>query len=390
MEGTVVVDDEPDCFTDYSRDSITETATELGLEIEVAIEVTLEFERQYIGAEPSLEFDQACPASFDNSVVLEVREFAKLLEPATLQLTHLSTAIIALNNLTERPDHVGRVVPLWATLLATHPEHAIADHERCREVCILNHTMVRLLIASCSDDSESIDALAHDSCVLVRQAARARDGFRRGRSSLVARAEDELMTCGTACDDGFADLAANLARNHLAIPHLPAAVKQDTRMFGIWHWATEPSPTPAQDYQPSDYAHLHGPIVDQFGVSHGGHGFNSWSLNLRLATGDFALAGQTIWGGMLTRSTTSNPTWRDICDVAAIVAELADDEWLPCTYRRRNWLMTFSDFRETDFAPTGTWGLTWIGDGDPPSGLARRSTAQTPLQMLRLIEKVNG
>lgn len=384
------MDDEPDYFTDYSRDSITETASDLGLENQLAIDITLEFERQFDGAEPSLEFDETCIASFDDSVTLEVREFAKLLERASYQLTHLSTSLNALNSLTERHDHVGRVAPLWAVLLATHPEHALTDHEHCRGACILQHTMVRLLIASCSDDSETIDALAHDSCVLVRQAARARDGSDpRGRSPLVARADDELMACGSTCDDGFADLAANLARSHLAIPQLPAAIEHDIRMFGVWHWATQPSPTPAQDYQPCEYEHLRGPIVDQFSVSHGGHGFNSWALNLRLATGNFALAGQMIWGGMITGTPTSNPAWRDICEVATIVAELTDDEWLPRTYRPRDWLMTFSNFRETNFAPTGTWGLAWIGDGDPPGGLALRSTADTPLQMLRLIENVN-
>lgn len=383
------MDDEPDYFTDYSRDSITETATDLGLENDLALEIALEFERQFDGAEPSLEFNEACLASFDDSVTLEVREFAKLLERASYQLTHLSTSLNALNSLTDRHDHVGRVAPVWAVLLATHPEHALTDHEQCREACILQHTMVRLLIASCSDDSETIDALAHDSCVLVRQSARARDGSDpRGRSPLVSRADDELMVCGSTCDDGFADLAANLTRSHLAIPQLPAAIEHDIRMFGVWHWATHPSPTPAQDYLPHDHEHLRGPIVDQFSVSHGGHGFNSWALNLRLATGNCALAGQMIWGGMLTGTPTSNPAWRDICDVAAKVAELGDDEWLPRTYRPRDWLITFSDFRGSDIEPMGSWALTWIGDGSPPAGLARLSTAKTPHQMLQLIEKI--
>lgn len=389
MEETAVVDDEPDYFTDHSRDSITETATDLGLENDLALEITLEFERQFEGAEPSLEFTEACRAAFDDSATLEVRQLTKLLERASYQLVHLSTSVSALNSLTERHDHVGSVVPVWAVLLSTHPEHTLAEHEQCREACILRHTIVRMLMAACSEDSETIDALAHDSCALVRQAARAGNGSERyGRSSLVTRADDELTACGSACDDGFADLAANLVHVHLAIPDLPAAVEHGTRKFGVWHWATQPSPTPAQDYLPSEYEHLRGPIVDQFSVSHGGHGFNSWALNLRLATGNFALAAHTLWGGMITGTPTSTPAWSDICDVAALVADVAEIEWLPRTYRPRDWLLTFSDFRDTEFAPEGSWGLAWIGDGDPPAGLARLTTAKTPYQMLQLLEKI--
>lgn len=385
------MDDEPDYFTDYSRDSINVTATDLGLEIDLVIKIIWEFERQFDGADPSHEYDEACLATYDNSIVLEVREITKLLESACYQLTHLVAGITALDSLAERNDHVGHMAPLWALLLATDPEHALNHHEQCREACILNHTMVRLLIASCTDDSETIDALAHDPCVLVRQAARARDDSDRSdRSSLVARAANELKACGSGCDDGFLDLAANLARSSLMIPLLPAAIQRDVRAFGVWHWATHPSPTPAQDYFPAGYEHLHGPVLDQFSVSHGGHGINSWSLNLRLAAGNFALASQTLWGGVITGAPNSNPAWSDMCDVASIVAEAADEEWLPRTYRPREWLITYSDFRETQFAPTGTWGLTWIGDGDPPHGLSQRSTALTPFQMLRLIEKIEA
>ena len=372
-----------------SRDAIRDAVESLGFSRHIADFVVTEFERQFFDGPPSHDLDGVCEPAEEADPILDVVQVKTLLERSNEELDHLGRAAQALESMTAQREHVDDFVELWAVLAATNPKQSLDAHTRCTNSCILNHTLTRLLVAACSDDAETVFALKYDSCALVRVAAQGRtitDTI--AQNTNLERKRAEASGCGTACENGYRDLTTALAHASLKIPVVPLVIAQDVRKFDVWQWATQATPTAMGDYHPGHFEYLRGPVPDQFALSNGGHGANSYSLNIRLAVGDVAMLAQTHWGGAYTGAPPSTPQWLAMCEVAERLTRFADTTWNPRRWNRRSWLVTFSDFRDGGPVPVGAWGLEWIGEGEPPNGGPRRSSAVSTEQVAALLEKV--
>lgn len=350
-----------------SRDAIRSAAIDIGLAAPIAEQIVVEFERQFFDGPPSHALDGVCEPADEVEPILDVVQVKTLLERSGEELDHLKRAAQTLESMAARREHVDDFVELWAVLAATNPQQRLDWHVDCSNYCVLNHAMSRILVAACSSDEGTVRSLREDSCVLVRQAAEGRElAVPQYDPSMRQRARSENSACGPTCERGVDDMRRTLAHASLRSPQLDPAIAGDARKFDIWNWATQPSPSPLHDYQPLTHYYLRGPIPDQFSLSHAGHGANSYSLNVRLATGVVAVHGQTGWGGAYTGAPPSTPQWLAICEVADLLIANRDVAWQPHRFARSSWLVTFSDFRETANMPASTWGIEWIGVGEPP------------------------
>lgn len=380
-----------DDLSERSRDAIRQTVESLGFSRNTADSVMSEFERQFFDGPPSHDLDGVCEPAEEAEPILDVVQVRALLERSSEELAHLSRAAQALESMTAGREHVDDFVELWAVLAATNPQQRLDWHSSCSNYCILNHTMTRVLVAACSSDEGTVRSLREDSCVLVRRAAEGRElAVPQYDSSMRKRARSKNSACGPTCERGVEDMRRTLADAGLRSLQLDPAIAGDIRKFDIWHWATQPSPSPLHDYQPLNHDYLRGPIPDQFSLSHGGHGANSHSLNVRLATGAFAMHGQTAWGGAYTGAPPSTPKWLAICQVADALVAGAGFEWLPSRFARRRWLVTFSDLRKTANVPVSMWGIEWIGEGEPPEGIPRNSCVPSPDELVKRLQGIRA
>ncbi|RZS31444.1 hypothetical protein EV193_114137 [Herbihabitans rhizosphaerae] len=102
--------------------------------------------------------------------------------------------------------------------------------------------------------------------------------------------------------DGLADLLATFASAGLPEPPVPEPLADGVRKLGRWHWAT------AEDGPPPEDQYMFGaPLFERFlapemssylGVSHSGHGINSYAITYCLAHKGIMLLTQIGWGGV--------------------------------------------------------------------------------------------
>ena len=142
---------------------------------------------------------------------------------------------------------------------------------------------------------------------------------------------------GELAEDFFSDQG-------LEIPPIDTKLNEVITEISPWHWASQPTPTPMQDYLLESVEYLKGPVPDQYSISHAGHGVNSYALNFRYVGGDIAILAQSGWGGAYMDSEDANRDWDHLQLVIGSVltrAFIEDNDEV----RVRKYLLVYSNFR---------------------------------------------
>lgn len=131
---------------------------------------------------------------------------------------------------------------------------------------------------------------------------------------------------------------------NLAVPIIATHLEDLIFECRNWHWATQESPLPIDDYSFFDaIEYLKGSISDQYSVCHAGHGINSYSLNFRHASGDLAMIAQAGWGGAYDDIEQDTKCWNEmVLRVNSILALTAIPSAEEST---RKYILTASNFR---------------------------------------------
>jgi hypothetical protein len=133
------------------------------------------------------------------------------------------------------------------------------------------------------------------------------------------------------------------SKENLEVPMLAAHLESGLTEFRNWHWATQPTPSPDDDYMlEATVEYLKGPVPDQYSVCHAGHGINSYALNFRHVSGELAMFMQTLWGGAYGDLEAETAVWDDLVlranSLLTITASPSGDErlrkyLLVCSFR---------------------------------------------------------
>jgi YD repeat-containing protein len=206
----------------------------------------------------------------------------------------------------------------------------------------------RLVAALTAPDRALVEPMLTDPDVLVRIAAamnrcRGDDARRRLPEQRPERTDDEPTVDGI---EALARLQEVFERAELDVPDIAVRFARAGRLrsYGSWHHASEPQPSPFDDYRfDGPVMGLLGPVREQLAISHAGHGINSYSLNLRLAVGPVAVMAQVGWGGVYSPE-DADEEWATLADGVDLLTHgiaLADRVAL----ERRRWLVVHSPFR---------------------------------------------
>lgn len=228
----------------------------------------------------------------------------------------------------------------------------LMSYDRC--------ALVRTGVAINPDTSDlTLMRLAGDPFQLVRKAFDSIDPEKEFDFPEIRLFGGESCVChdgerNEECEDFFNDKG-------LDIPPLDEKKITEITEFSDWHWATQPFPTPMQDYMLDCLEYLKGPVPDQYSISHAGHGVNSYSLNFRYVGGDFAIIAQSGWGGVYMDEKSANDDWDYLQGVIGnllINAFIEDNSEI----RTRKYLVVYSNFRlENDVQlwvnEKGKWSL---------------------------------
>ncbi|MEI7744751.1 MAG: hypothetical protein WCK58_13500 [Chloroflexota bacterium] len=97
----------------------------------------------------------------------------------------------------------------------------------------------------------------------------------------------------------MADLQATFAAANLPIPPVPAALAADLVLRDEWLWSTREIDR-MEMYLFREYPReaVRARVPDHVAISHGGHGVNSYSINVHIVLGPLALFTQVGWGGV--------------------------------------------------------------------------------------------
>ena len=133
-------------------------------------------------------------------------------------------------------------------------------------------------------------------------------------------------------------------REKLDVPMVAAHLEGRLTEFREWHWATQLTPSPADDYSLTNTVeYLKGSVCDQYSVSHEGHGINSYSLNFRHVSGELAMIVQCHWGGVYGDRVIDSAAWNHM--VLRINSLLVRTTTVSDEERVRKYLLVVSDFR---------------------------------------------
>jgi hypothetical protein len=136
------------------------------------------------------------------------------------------------------------------------------------------------------------------------------------------------------------------AKENLKVPMLATYFEKHLTERGEWHWATQSSPQPQDDYMlSSTFEYLKGPVPDQYSVCHAGHGMNSYALSFRHVSGELAMIVQSPWGGVYGDLEAQTARWNELVmrsnALLTITTSPSDDE------RMRKYLLVSSFRLET-------------------------------------------
>jgi hypothetical protein len=133
-------------------------------------------------------------------------------------------------------------------------------------------------------------------------------------------------------------------REKLDVPMVAAHLEGRLTEYREWHWATQPTPSPTDDYSLTNTVeYLKGSVCDQYSVCHEGHGINSYSLNFRHVSGELAMIVQCHWGGVYGDRVIDSAAWNDM--VLRINSLLAMTTTVSGEERARKYLLVVSNFR---------------------------------------------
>jgi hypothetical protein len=252
-------------------------------------------------------------------------------------------------------NHQDAWVPYGRALVAyLYPEIAVQ-----KKLHLDSNVGLRLLVATSTKDSNILDLLSYDRCMLVREQV-AQNNFtsEKTRSRLgvliVSPAECgcHVSEASDACEDFFQSKG-------LDVPAIHEGDRTELREFHEWQWATQPYPLPIQDYMLESVEYLKGPVPDQYAINHEGHGINSYSLNFRCASGEIAIMAQSAWGGAFGDETKDTEDWNELCmRLTSILVQAFQED--SSEIRIRKYLLVYSSFRfENDFQLLERKGSQW-------------------------------
>lgn len=153
--------------------------------------------------------------------------------------------------------------------------------------------------------------------------------------------------------DPDVDLFAQATAENIAPPAVPASLQPSVRTLGDWAWGTLDFSPRAHYFLPQ---HLVWLLTDWdrrplYLFSHGGHGVNSYSLNVTVAVGDVAVYAQASYGGVYSdrdvEVADADSLFRRIDGVIAAAHPDALARWLVVcsTYRGVYLLVDLTDVR---------------------------------------------
>ncbi|MFM7624592.1 MAG: hypothetical protein ACKO5V_07245, partial [Actinomycetota bacterium] len=137
----------------------------------------------------------------------------------------------------------------------------------------------------------------------------------------------------------------------LFVPNIPRELASRLREFDEIHWATQPFPSPREDYIFKLEEYLMGVIPDQYSISHWGHGINSYSLNFRFAIEELAVLGQVAWYGAYNDPESCIEAWNEMATYMDEIIQMKQREFSGKP-RKRDVVILFSDFRSDS---SGVW-----------------------------------
>lgn len=244
---------------------------------------------------------------------------------------------------------------------------------------------VRLIVANLTKREDWLDLLSYDRCCMVRaEVADNLNVSERALGMLVQDpfshvrdiAEQRLMRTQPVQTDFIKNFEISdcvcspqakeiligdfFLSNGLDIPVVTQAFEEEASEFRPWHWATQPFPTPWQDYSlVESVEYLKGPIPDQYSLNHAGHGINSYSLNFRYALGDIAVFAQSAWGGAYQSASAQADAWDELQSRLSSLMIRMPVDGLDSSYVRK-YLIVYSNFRIGDKVEfweqsNGTW-----------------------------------
>lgn len=267
-------------------------------------------------------------------------------------------------------QHKEIVAPYGAAFLALLGD---PRHVKDFKLHLHENAGVRLIVANLTNSEDWLDLLSYDRCCMVRAEVAgnknvgeralgmlAQDPFSHVRdiarerllqtqldqTDFINNFEISYCVCSPQAKE---NLIGDFFESHgLDIPVLTQAFEEEASEFGQWHWATQPFPSPWQDYLLFESVeYLKGPIPDQYSLNHAGHGINSYSLNFRHVLGDIAIFAQSSWGGAYESASGQADAWDELkCRLSSLMIRMPVDG-LDSNYVRK-YLIVYSNFRIED------------------------------------------
>lgn len=293
------------------------------------------------------------------------------------------------------------------------------------------NALVRATAAAISRDSEMLDYLSYDTCMVVRTIVAVNDMTERSTKDRLAsdpffdvrrrtlygdseaiesfdtklravfndQAESEFVdwrafACSCSANENNLSVQVREAlaageqdfyelfveEKELFVPNLPSGLSNRLREFDNSHWATQPFPAPSEDYLFKIDSYLRGVIPDQYSISHWGHGVNSYSLNFRFAMEELVILGQVAWFGAYNDAESCVQAWNEMAQYMDGIIQMKPRLFSEKP-RQRDVLILFSDFRGSE---SGIWERDGARETGSP-GWSKIPESETLKDMVRIM-----
>ena len=142
-------------------------------------------------------------------------------------------------------------------------------------------------------------------------------------------------------------MAAMFGESGLVVPPVQDRFRAALREQGPWHWATC-DVDPMEMYMLTPYIErvLRDKVDDHVAITHGGHGSNSYSLNVGIVSDGLTMAVQTLWGGVYTDADVAADRWSQLMAGCASVLEAHASADAEASSLDRRLVVFDSDFRD--------------------------------------------